>query len=298
MTDICTITILLLYSLFALIFYFELPNAARLLLFNSSIIIAVLAIAAADYLHGGRIFKIFHQFYIVTIIYLIYQQVHFYIPLVNPRLYDELFIQWDYALFGVHPTRWLARFAHPILTEYLQWSYMSFFFLPLLQGIELAITKQEERLKVFTYTIVFGFYVSYLLYFFLPAIGPRFTLHDFAKINDELPGLWLTETLREYVNLGGNIRPGVENPAAVVNRDCMPSGHTMITLMNIILAFRYHSKLRWFFLIVGASLIFATVYLRYHYVVDVIAGIICALLALWSAPRLRRWVKAHCFPNA
>lgn len=60
----------------------------------------------------------------------------------------------------------------------------------------------------------------------------------------------------------------------------MPSGHTMMTLMNMILAFRFRSKLRWVFLIMGCSLIFSTVYLRYHYVVDVIAGIILAFLAL------------------
>ena len=60
----------------------------------------------------------------------------------------------------------------------------------------------------------------------------------------------------------------------------MPSGHTMMTLMNMILAFRFRSKLRWVFLIMGCSLIFSTIYLRYHYVVDVIAGIVLALVAL------------------
>ncbi len=298
MTDLCTITILGIYSCLAIVFYFALPNAAQLLLFNGAVIIGILAIAAADYLHGGRIFRIFHQFYVVTIIYLIYRQVHYYIPLVNPKLYDAVLIQWDLALFGVHPTQWLAQFANPWLTEYLQWTYMSFFFLPILQGIELAVKNREAQLQEFTYTIVFGFYLSYLLYFFMPAIGPRFTLHDFRSIDHELPGVWLTAALREFVNAGGNIPAGTPNPAAVVNRDCMPSGHTMMTLMNIVLAFRYRSRLRYFFLIVGSSLIIATVYLRYHYVVDVLAGILCALLALWIAPRLRHWVRLHGFPNA
>ncbi len=298
MTDLCTIAILAVYSVFALCFYFDLPNAAQLLLFNAAVSIAILAIAAADYLHGGRIFRLFHQFYVVTIIYLIYRQVHYYVPLVNPGLYDDVLIQWDFALFGVHPTHWLAQFAHPLLTEYLQWAYMSFFFLPILHGIELALRKREATLQEFTYTIVFGFYVSYLLYFFMPAIGPRFTLHDFGLLDQELPGVWLTSALREFVNAGGNIPAGTPNPAAVVNRDCMPSGHTMMTLMNIVLAFRYRSYLRYFFLVVGSSLIVATVYLRYHYVVDVLAGIGCALVTLWIAPRLRRWVRQHGFPNA
>jgi len=50
--------------------------------------------------------------------------------------------------------------------------------------------------------------------------------------------------------------------------------------------------------VVGSSLIVATVYLRYHYVVDVLAGIGCALVTLWIAPRLRQWVRQRGFPNA
>ena len=36
-------------------------------------------------------------------------------------------------------------------------------------------------------------------------------------------------------------------------------------------------------LVIGTSLIFSTVYLRYHYVVDVIAGIILALAVVFTA---------------
>jgi membrane-associated phospholipid phosphatase len=87
------------------------------------------------------------------------------------------------------------------------------------------------------------------------------------------------------------------DPALQMHRNCMPSGHTMMTLMNMILAFRYRSKLRWVFLVMGLSLIFATVYLRYHYVVDVLAGIILAFVALglesliYSILRSKQYIK-------
>ena len=60
--------------------------------------------------------------------------------------------------------------------------------------------------------------------------------------------------------------------------------------MNMILAFRFRSKLRWVFLIMGCSLIFSTVYLRYHYVVDVIAGIALALVALGLESRIHSFL--------
>ena len=35
------------------------------------------------------------------------------------------------------------------------------------------------------FTCVFGFYLSYLGYFALPAVGPRYTLHDFNSLDAE-----------------------------------------------------------------------------------------------------------------
>jgi membrane-associated phospholipid phosphatase len=62
----------------------------------------------------------------------------------------------------------------------------------------------------------------------------------------------------------------------------------MMTLMNMIIAFKLRSSLRWIFFFMGISLIFATIYLRYHYVVDVLFGIVFAFLALWLEPKCYR----------
>jgi membrane-associated phospholipid phosphatase len=148
------------------------------------------------------------------------------------------------------------------------------------QSIELNLRGLYEEAESVTRTIVFGFLLSYVMYVFMPAIGPRFSVHDYASISTDLPGLWLTDALRTIIDTGDGFRDKTLDPALQMHRNCMPSGHTMMTLMNMILAFRYRSKLRWVFLIMGISLIIATVYLRYHYVVDVLAGIILAFVAL------------------
>jgi membrane-associated phospholipid phosphatase len=107
-------------------------------------------------------------------------------------------------------------------------------------------------------------------------------------MDEELPGLLLTPILRSLVNEGGGIEPGELHPERVVNRDCFPSGHTMMTLLTIILAWQCRSAFRIPITIVGLSLIVATVYLRYHYVVDLIAGAAFAVVALRLEPRLYR----------
>ncbi len=298
MADLSLLAVLIIYTTLALVFYSHVPKASANILLNAVIALLIIALAIGDRLHGGTIFRIARRYYPIPIIYLMYQQVHAYVPVVHPVLYDDVLISWDRAIFGLNPTQWLQQFSHPMLTEYLQLAYTVFYFLPVLHGIELTMKGDYKRLTTFVYFMTFGFLISYLMYFLMPAIGPRFTLHNFLATDQDLPGLFLTETFREFINAGGSAPAGIPDPASVVNRDCMPSGHTMMTLMNILLAFRYHSRLRWFFAVVGGSLIFSTIYLRYHYVVDVIAGVICALVVLYFAPKLRLWVHSKGFIQA
>jgi membrane-associated phospholipid phosphatase len=123
----------------------------------------------------------------------------------------------------------------------------------------------------------------------LPGIGPRFTLHDFHTINEQLPGLLLTNFLRDLTNAGESIPSGTINPAKYVQRDIFPSGHTMITLIIIYLSVRLKSRSRFFFVPVGTLLIFSTVYLWYHYVIDLIGGLVFMIFAVWSAKYIFNW---------
>ena len=68
--------------------------------------------------------------------------------------------------------------------------------------------------------------------------------------------------------------------------DVFPSGHTMITTSVLIFAFRHDRKVFWFLLPVGVGLIFSTVYCRYHYAVDVLAGLALAFVSVPAGERL------------
>ncbi len=126
-------------------------------------------------------------------------------------------------------------------------------------------------------------------YILFPAIGPRFTLHNFELNDIEMTGLFLTKFLREVVNLGESIPNGTLNPAAVFQRDAFPSGHTQMTLLVMILSVKFNSKMRYFFIPNSMLLIFSTVYLRYHYVVDLIGGFVFMLLTLWTGNYIYYW---------
>jgi len=282
---------LLLYTLLNFIFWGQLETPFLNLLSYTVVSIAVIgfAIFSSKY-KGGKVFRLVRRLYVMPIIFFIYSNIHLYIPLVNPNDFDLMLIEWDYFLFSVNPTEWLGQFSFPLLTEYLQFTYMMFYVLPFILGVEFTM-REDDKFFEFARMLIFGFFVSYLLYFFMPAIGPRFTIHEFGSLNTELPGLWLTNTFRDMVNAGGGVFPGTENPAEIINRDCMPSGHTMMTFITIVLAFQFKSKYKWLVLVIGSSLIFSTVYLRYHYVVDVLAGIFFALLTIWIEPRIEKFLR-------
>jgi len=203
--------------------------------------------------------------------------------------FDHYLIAIDRWLVGFDVTVELYKIANPILTEILQISYGTFFFLPIIISVELLRKKRVEDFSFSAFCILLGFYLSFIGYFLVPAIGPRFHLHDFFTINLELPGLLLTNFLRDIVNAGESLQPGMLNPAAVVQRDVFPSGHTQMTLIVMYLSYKLNTRVRYFIIPNGILLIFSTMYLRYHYLIDVIGGIVFFILTMWLAKLIYNW---------
>lgn len=206
----------------------------------------------------------------LLVIFFNFSELHYLIHPLRPHDVDSLLIQLDHWIFGLHPTVWMEKIQFAALTEYLQLVYSSFYFLPLILVILLLRRKQNKDANFFVFVVVYGFYFSYLGYFMMPAIGPRFTLSHLQSTT--LQGLWLTPIIRHTLDTLENIQ-----------RDAFPSGHTMITVLTMFYAWIFHRKYFWWLLPVGLSLIFSTVYLRYHYVVDVLGGIFWAAMVVASA---------------
>ncbi len=286
------------YTILAFIFNIKIDNFYQLLAFNFSVMALVIYISSLSIKFGDlKKYKLFRTLYLVPIVFAIYSQVQVYIPFLNPYMYDQVLAQWDKAIFSVNPTEWIYQFSNPILTEWLQFSYMTYYAMPLILGLEFIFSIKENEFDYLIRNVVLAFYLSYIAYLFMPAIGPRFSLHNFETLNLELPGILLTDFFRNVVNTGGGVPKGIENPAMFINRDCMPSGHTWITIVNMYVAFKFNSKYKYIILLFGLSLILATVYLRYHYVVDLIAGAILAFASLKIEPIIGKWINNKLHPE-
>lgn len=251
-------------------------NSGILLLYHTLIIAFVLWLPYSGESSLMRWLRVWSP---VVIIPTNFAELHHLVHSISPIDLDSALIHFDLQLFGVHPTVWLEQWSYPWLTEYFQWIYTTFYFLPILLAVILRRKHEFEKFHLFVFAIVVGFYASYLGYFLVPAIGPRFTLDHLQTT--PLTGIWITQEIRQALNYLENIQ-----------RDAFPSGHTEITLLTMIYARRFARRYYHVLLVIGTSLIISTVYLRYHYVIDVFAGIILAVIVYYLVPMLYRLISS------
>ncbi len=207
-----------------------------------------------------------HGWYPVVLMGLTYKELTYLIPRIHPRDFDLALAAIDHRILGVNPTVWLERFTWPPLTEALQLTYSTYYFLPIILGAVLWKKDELEKFHFFVFIVVLGFYLSYLGYIAVPAIGPRFLPSIVEAQTKPLTGVVFFRAMRETLDR-----------AEGITRDCFPSGHTELTLLVLYYARKFHRRTFWWLLPFGVGIVLSTVYLRYHYLVDVIAG---ALLAV------------------
>jgi hypothetical protein len=240
--------------------------------------------------------RVLHDWSFALYVYVIYRMV---LLAAGPghagRVFDEWLIAADRWLFGVDPTVWIARFAHPIVTELLQLAYAMSFLLPLAVAIELYAGGREWRFRQWAFVCGCGCFLAYAGYLILPAVGPRFTLHELEATARELPGLWLTPALRARVDAVCMVPVGIAADQALrlAPRDAFPAASALVTLLSVAWAWRYRLRVRWVVTLVGALVVVASVYLRYHYVAAVLAAGGLAVLCLALAPAVHGWLSGH-----
>jgi membrane-associated phospholipid phosphatase len=262
------VTLLFLFFLFTLTiaFHESLPKALFLLGFYT-LLIAVQVILITVRKNGALLGLVYDLIFPTLCVLLIFDSLEWLVHYVNPEDIDPILIRLDYLIFSNHPTVLLERIMNPLLTDILQVAYSTYYFIPVSFGIVLLKNKQKSEFNKSLFMILLCFYLSYLGYILMPALGPRFYLDHLQTTG--LQGLLVAEPLHDLLDRLEGIK-----------RDAFPSGHTGIAVVVLYLAYQYKKNLFWIYLPVVSALLFSTVYLRYHYVVDVIAGFGLTLLTI------------------
>ncbi|MBI3098461.1 MAG: hypothetical protein HYY93_09510, partial [Planctomycetes bacterium] len=119
----------------------------------------LLLFAAARF--DGAVWQFAHAWYPVAVILIVFRELYFLIPAVNPQDVDDWLIQADLTLFGVHPTFAIEPWIWPPAVEFLQVVYACFYFIPIALGVVLWRRRMWAEFAEAQGAIVLGFLSSY-----------------------------------------------------------------------------------------------------------------------------------------
>jgi membrane-associated phospholipid phosphatase len=254
-----------------LAWWHRVPHPAEMLIWH----VAASAVLIFQIKYPNPTSWIFRNWYPVLYVAACYKEMADYLPIARGVNYDQALADIDWKLWGVQPAVWFERLQTPAATEYLQIVYTLFIPAVLFVAILFWVRGRYAEFQYYAFLIALGYLTSYIGYVLVPARGPRFLLKELQYL--PLRGDWLFHAMQAVLDRLESIA-----------YDCFPSGHTELTILAC-WGSRAVSK-SWFrvYLAYTPSIIFATVYLRYHYTVDVFAGAILAAILIKATPLLYR----------
>jgi membrane-associated phospholipid phosphatase len=189
---------------------------------------------------------------------------------------DAELIAWDQRLFGFQASVAIQPFISPPLTAWMQFAYAFHIFNIPLVACFIYLRRSRARFREMMAGLLVVTFFGVIGYMLVPAIGPLYTLRDQYTVPLSQP-LAIVNREIEFIDY------------ARILRDVFPSLHVGISFVVWMYAYRNSRRLFWLLAPLILSLWVSTVYLRYHYLVDVLAGFVlgplCFLLANWLFKR-------------
>lgn len=204
-----------------------------------------------------------------------------FLPVANPRSLDLELYRLDLAWFGVEPALWLDGRTTPAQTEWFAFFYYSYFYLLAAHIFPiLFFGRDHEKIARFGLGMTLMATIGHLGYVMVPGYGPFRALAD--HFQHELQGGFFWDLVLRTVEAGG------------AQKDIFPSMHTgfpaFLSMHSFLLRKEWPYRYSWpvlaFFTV---NIMVATMYLRWHYLIDVVAGLILAIATALTAQQLVRF---------
>jgi membrane-associated phospholipid phosphatase len=211
-----------------------------------------------------RVLETISYWYPTLLFLFFFEEIGFIVHAIYPGWFDEYLIRADYALFGVHPTVWIEQYSGYWLNEYIQLVYTSYFLLTLGLGVALWRRGRRKEFEIFLASTCAAYFLCYVIFVWFPIESPYHTLRHLQQV--ELTGGPFT-ALINLIEKHGRVHGGA-----------FPSAHVAGSVVTLISAYRFHRRLAIWLTPLILSICLATVYGRYHYVMDVFAGAAAAVI--------------------
>jgi membrane-associated phospholipid phosphatase len=212
----------------------------------------------------------------------VYTNLHDTVRYVNTHDIHAYLSAIEEWIFGGQPVLWAEAYITPARTEFFNAFYANFYLVAPSVVLILWFSGRSNEARTVLLGIIVCFYTGYVLYVLLPAAPPRLYYASLGLFHVTLRGGPITNFQEYLIGM-------MPNHAA---RAAFPSLHSAVSCLSLYYAWKY---CRWYFpilLVFVLVLLASTVYLRHHWVVDLLAGTCLVPWTVWLAPRYERWWKA------
>jgi hypothetical protein len=234
-------------------------------------LVVALLLARGPVRPAGAAAALFYRLTIYGTVQLSYFFFREMLPLLNPASLDRELHGLGIILFGAEPALVLDKVVSSTTTEWFSFFYFGYFFVLAVHVIPgLFLVKSRRLLGEFTFGMLLMFCVGHTLYVLVPGYGPYRAVA--SEFQNALPdGLWL-DVVMQTVSEGG------------AQKDIFPSLHTAAPLFIALYSFRHRAVIPFRFtwpivLFFAVNIIIATMFLRWHWIIDVVAGLALATTA-------------------
>jgi membrane-associated phospholipid phosphatase len=205
------------------------------------------------------------------------------LPAANHGTLDLELYQLDLDWFGGSPTLWMDQFVTSGTVEWFSFFYFSYYVLLLAHVVPiLFFGTHKQRLAEFGLGMTIVGTVGQACYLIVPGFGPYHAIpHLFSN---PLPDGFWWNLVMGLVHTGG------------AQKDIFPSLHTALPTYILLFSFghrreRPYDKTWWLVAFFTVNIVISTMFLRWHYLIDVIAGLALAFGAWFAAPRWTEWER-------
>jgi hypothetical protein len=243
-------------------------RAVSLLLVDLVIFVAALVVARgpASPFDAARGFV--QRLLVMAVILGSFFQLDVILPAARTVTRDHFLHAVDLALFDVEPAvAWDVWVTAP-RTEWFSFFYFSYFMLLAVHVLPMVFFERRNRvLAEFALGMVCVYCVGQVIYILVPAFGPYQALGFAHRLEG---GFWWSL-----------VQSGASAIDETRRTDVFPSLHTAGPMFLTLLSFRHRDKLPFRFswpvmAFFTSQIMLATLYLRWHYLIDVIAGVLLA----------------------
>jgi hypothetical protein len=203
-------------------------------------------------------------------VFLSYFMLRDILPAVSSRAFDADILAFDLSVFHVEPSLAWDRFVTPTTTEWFAFFYFSYFSLLAAHILPMMLAaKNMDRLAHFSLGVFMVFCTGHCVYMLVPGYGP----YRHMTFEHALSGGFFWRLVQETVSAGG------------AQKDIFPSLHTALPTYFALFSLRYRKEAPfkytfWIVALIASQIICATMFLRWHYLVDICAGVVLAATAV------------------